>query len=174
MVIEYAREVAKIKGASSTEFEPTTTVPVIATMAEQIDVVEGKGDLGGTMRLGSYPAELTPGSVAAITYNATTVHERHRHRYEFNNKYKAQLEKAGLVFSGTSPNGDLVEFVELPTSVHPYYISTQAHPEFLSRPHRAHPLFAGLVEAALHQQAQKQHTTSGERTEHEEILSSHA
>ena len=107
------------------------------------------GDLGGTMRLGSYPARLTEGSVVAETYGSTLVEERHRHRYEVNNTYRGQLEAAGLVFSGTSPDGALVEFVELPREVHPYYVSTQAHPEFLSRPNRAHPLFAGLVRAAV-------------------------
>jgi CTP synthase len=101
------------------------------------------------MRLGTYPASLAEGSVIAAAYGARRVDERHRHRYEVNNAYRAQLEKAGLRFSGTSPDGSLVEFVELPADVHPYYVSTQAHPEFLSRPTRAHPLFAGLVEAAI-------------------------
>jgi CTP synthase len=104
------------------------------------------------MRLGTYPAVLRPGSVVARTYAATEVDERHRHRYEVNNAYRERLEEAGLAFSGTSPDGTLVEFAELPADVHPYYVSTQAHPEFLSRPHRAHPLFAGLVEAALARQ----------------------
>ena len=149
MVIEYARNVAQIEGASSTEFEPDTAAPVIATMEEQRAFVEGAGDLGGTMRLGSYPATLTEGSVVAAAYGATQVEERHRHRYEVGNAYREQLSDAGLVISGTSPDGQLVEFVELPVDVHPYYVSTQAHPEFKSRPHRAHPLFAGLVAAAL-------------------------
>ncbi len=149
MVIEYARDVAGIAGASSTEFDPQTPAPVIATMEEQKAFVEGAGDLGGTMRLGAYPAKLTAGSVIADAYGSTSVSERHRHRYEVNNGYRAQLEKAGLVFSGTSPDGRLVEFAELPRDVHPYYVSTQAHPEFLSRPNRAHPLFAGLVGAAI-------------------------
>ena len=152
MVIEYARNVAGLTQASSSEFDPQTPEPVIATMAEQKAFVEGEGDLGGTMRLGSYPATLTKGSVVALTYGATKVDERHRHRYEVNNAYREQLAAAGLVFSGTSPDDQLVEFVELPRDVHPYYVSTQAHPEFLSRPHRAHPLFAGLVEAALERQ----------------------
>ncbi len=149
MVIEYARNVAGIAGASSTEFDPLTADPVIATMEEQKAFVEGAGDLGGTMRLGSYPAKLTEGSVTAEAYGAVAVDERHRHRYEVNNGYRQQLEQAGLVFSGLSPDKELVEFVELPREVHPYYVSTQAHPEFKSRPHRAHPLFAGLVEAAI-------------------------
>ncbi|MFX0538806.1 CTP synthase [Ornithinimicrobium sp. Y1847] len=152
MVIEHARHVAGIEGASSTEFDPQTPAPVIATMEEQKAFVEGAGDLGGTMRLGSYEAALAEGSVAAGAYGTTEVTERHRHRYEVNNAYRDQLTEAGLVISGTSPDGSLVEFVELPADVHPYYVSTQAHPEFKSRPDRAHPLFAGLVEAALDQQ----------------------
>ncbi|GAB96372.1 CTP synthase [Kineosphaera limosa] len=152
MVIEFAREVAGLPGASSSEFDPDTTEPVIATMAEQKEFVEGAGDLGGTMRLGSYPAKLARGSVVAQTYGRTNVHERHRHRYEVNNAYRDRLTEAGMSFSGTSPDGRLVEFVELPEDVHPYYVATQAHPEFLSRPHHAHPLFAGLVEAALDRQ----------------------
>jgi CTP synthase len=149
MVIEFARDVAGLEGASSTEFDASVEHPVIATMEEQKAIVDGGGDLGGTMRLGLYPAALTPGSVVAQTYGGTLVDERHRHRYEVNNAYRARLEQAGLVFSGTSPDGALVEFVELPREVHPYYVSTQAHPEFRSRPHRAHPLFAGLVRAAV-------------------------
>ncbi|HEY8881898.1 MAG TPA: CTP synthase [Dermatophilaceae bacterium] len=149
MVIEYARNVVGIADASSTEFDPQTTHPVIATMEEQKAFVEGAGDLGGTMRLGTYPAKLVDGSVIAGAYGSTLVNERHRHRYEVNNAYRDQLEEAGLRFSGTSPDGSLVEFVELPADVHPYYVSTQAHPEFKSRPDRAHPLFAGLVEAAI-------------------------
>ena len=149
MVIEYARNMAGLTDASSTEFDPETSTPVIATMEEQLEIVDGKGDLGGTMRLGLYDAKLLEGSVLAETYGKTEVAERHRHRYEVNNAYRAQLEEAGLVFAGTSPDGSLVEFVELPKDVHPYYVSTQAHPELSSRPTRRHPLFAGLVEAAL-------------------------
>jgi CTP synthase len=152
MVIEFARDVAGIEGASSTEFDPQTPAPVIATMEEQKAFVEGAGDLGGTMRLGSQPATLVEGSLAAEVYGTTTVHERHRHRYEVNNEYRSQLEEAGLVISGTHPDLGLVEFVELPREMHPYYVSTQAHPEFKSRPHRAHPLFAGLVGAAIDRQ----------------------
>ncbi len=152
MVIEYARNVAGIAGASSSEFDPGTEDPVIATMEEQKAFVDGAGDLGGTMRLGLYPAQLTHGSVIAKAYGKDEVQERHRHRYEVNNGYRLQLEEAGLVFSGLSPDRELVEFVELPADVHPYYVSTQAHPEFLSRPQRAHPLFAGLVGAALDRQ----------------------
>ena len=149
MVIEYARNVAGIADASSSEFDPETSHPVIATMEEQKSFVEGAGDLGGTMRLGAYPAKLLGGSVVANAYGTTEVSERHRHRYEVNNDYLEQVTDAGLVVSGTHPELGLVEFVELPKDVHPYYVSTQAHPEFKSRPHRAHPLFAGLVEAAL-------------------------
>ncbi|STD13560.1 CTP synthase [Dermacoccus nishinomiyaensis] len=149
MVIEYARNVAGIADASSSEFDPETSHPVIATMEEQKSFVEGAGDLGGTMRLGAYPAKLLDGSVVANAYGTTEVSERHRHRYEVNNDYLEQVSDAGLVVSGTHPELGLVEFVELPKDVHPYYVSTQAHPEFKSRPHRAHPLFAGLVQAAL-------------------------
>jgi CTP synthase len=149
MVIEYARNVLGLTDASSTEFDPGCDSPVIATMAEQVDIVDGKGDLGGTMRLGLYEAALAPGSQVAGLYGATSITERHRHRYEVNNAYRPQLTEAGLVVSGQSPDGDLVEFVELPASVHPFYVSTQAHPELRSRPNRAHPLFAGLVAASL-------------------------
>ena len=149
MVIEYARNVVGLAGASSTEFDPESKYPVIATMAEQVDIVDGKGDLGGTMRLGLYEATLQKGSQVARLYGADTITERHRHRYEVNNAFRPQLADAGLVISGQSPTGDLVEFVELPADVHPFYVSTQAHPELRSRPNRAHPLFAGLVAAAL-------------------------
>ena len=143
---------AGLAGAGSTEFDPETTEPVIATMAEQLAYVDGAGDLGGTMRLGLYPAALRKGSVVAEAYGEPLVEERHRHRYEVNNSYRDQLEQAGLVFSGTSPDNNLVEFVELPREVHPYYVSTQAHPELRSRPTRPHPLFKGLVGAALDRQ----------------------
>ena len=149
MVIEVARHLAGLEGADSSEFSPEAPHHVIATMAEQIAIVEGEGDLGGSMRLGSYPAELLPGSVVAKQYGHTEVAERHRHRYEVNNAYRGQLEEAGLVISGTSPDGRLVEFVELPADVHPYFVATQAHPELKSRPTVPHPLFVGLVEAAL-------------------------
>jgi len=152
MVIEHARNDAGLADASSSEFDPGTPVPVIATMAEQQAYVQGAGDLGGTMRLGAYPATLLPGSLVAEAYGTTTVSERHRHRYEVNNGFRDQVEKAGLVFSGTSPDSSLVEFVELPRDVHPYYVGTQAHPELKSRPTRPHPLFAGLVKAALERQ----------------------
>ncbi len=152
MVIEYARNMAGLEKAASTEFDPDVPEPVVATMEEQKSYVEGAGDLGGTMRLGLYAAELTPGSLAQETYGATRIEERHRHRYEVNNTYRDQLSAAGLVFSGTNPDLGLVEFIELPRDVHPYYIATQAHPELRSRPTRPHPLFAGLVGAAIARQ----------------------
>src|SRR4051794_15249570 len=149
MVIEAARNLAGIEDANSAEFEPETPHPVIATMASQVAAVAGEADLGGTMRLGAYPANLAAGSTVAEAYGATSVSERHRHRYEVNNDYRAQLEKAGLVVSGESPDRRLVEFVELPPDVHPFYAATQAHPELKSRPTRAHPLFRAFVGAAL-------------------------
>ncbi|WP_286929787.1 MULTISPECIES: CTP synthase [Aeromicrobium] len=149
MVIEYARTELGIEDASSSEFDPSTKHPVIATMAEQQEFVEGAGDLGGTMRLGLYPASLKPGSIVNELYGSDKVEERHRHRYEVNNAYREQLEEAGLVFSGTSPDSTLVEFVELPREVHPFYVATQAHPELRSRPTRSHPLFSGLIGASL-------------------------
>ena len=154
MVIEYARDVAGITDANSAEFDPDTKNPIISTMADQTDVVSGERDMGGTMRLGMYPAALSAGSTAERVYGSSLIEERHRHRYEVNNAYRDQLSEAGLVFSGTSPDGHLVEFVELPVEVHPYYIATQAHPELRSRPTKAHPLFAGLIEAALVRQGQ--------------------
>ena len=154
MVIEYARDVLGITDANSSEFDPDCANPVIATMEEQKDIVAGKGDMGHTMRLGSYPAELEEGSIVAELYGTTHVTERHRHRYEVNVAYKDRLREGGLVISGQSPDGELTEFVELPREVHPFYVATQAHPEFKSRPTKPHPLFAGLVKAALdHQQA---------------------
>ena len=149
MVIEYARNVCGWENANSMEFDESTQHPVIATMAEQLDVVSGDRDMGGTMRLGLYPAKLAEGSVVAKLYDAPYVDERHRHRYEVNNAWRPKLTEAGLQFSGTSPDGRLVEFVELPPEEHPFYVGTQAHPEFRSRPTRAHPLFAGLIGAAL-------------------------
>jgi CTP synthase len=149
MVIEYARNVVGLEGANSSEFDETSPHPVVATMADQRDVVSGDRDMGGTMRLGLYPAKLLDGSIVADAYGMPYVDERHRHRYEVNNAYRSRLEDAGLVVSGTSPDGRLVEYVELPREAHPYYVSTQAHPEFRSRPTRAHPLFIGLIRASL-------------------------
>ena len=149
MVIEYARDEVGLADANSTEFEPDSANPVIATMEEQKAIVAGHGDLGHTMRLGSYPADLLDGSLVAGLYGTTHVTERHRHRYEVNVAYKDRLRDAGLVLSGQSPDGELTEFIELPQDVHPYYVGTQAHPEFKSRPTKPHPLFAGLVKAAV-------------------------
>ena len=151
MVIEAARTLLDLPQASSTEFDPDTPDPVVATMEEQKAIL-GESDMGGTMRLGGYPAHLTPGSVVADTYGTTEVTERHRHRYEVNLAYRDRLAEVGLRISGTSPDGRLVEFIELDRERHPYYVATQAHPEFASRPTRAHPLFAGLVGAALDRQ----------------------
>ena len=151
MVIEFARNVLGLQDASSTEFDPQAKHPVIATMAEQIDILAA-GEMGGTMRLGSFEAKLTKGSIAAQVYGSNEVTERHRHRYEVNNSYREQLTAGGMVISGTSPDGSLVEFVELSKADHPYFVATQAHPEFKSRPNRAHPLFIGLVKASLERQ----------------------
>ena len=149
MVIEASRNLAGLRDANSAEFDDKTSNPVISTMSEQIDIVAGNGQMGATMRLGLYKADLLPGSLVAGVYGALQVSERHRHRYEVNNKYRDQITSTGMVFSGLSPDKNLVEFVELPKNIHPYYVGTQAHPEFLSRPTRPHPLFAGLIAAAI-------------------------
>ena len=149
MVIEVARNLVGLKDANSAEFDEKTSNPVISTMSDQVDIVAGNGQMGATMRLGLYKADLMAGSVVAGVYGSTQISERHRHRYEVNNKYRDQIASSGLVFSGLSPDKNLVEFVELPKSVHPYYVGTQAHPEFLSRPTRPHPLFVGLIAAAI-------------------------
>ena len=148
IVIEAARTVG-LEHANSAEFEPDTPDPVISTMADQREVVAGEADLGGTMRLGAYPAVLEPGSVVAEAYQATEVSERHRHRFEVNNAYRDRIAQSGLRFSGTSPDGRLVEFVEYPREVHPFLVGTQAHPELKSRPTRPHPLFVAFVGAAI-------------------------
>jgi len=149
IVIEIARNVLGKEDANSSEFDPESKYPVIATMADQKDIVAGRGEMGATMRLGSYPAKLLKDSIVSELYGSELVEERHRHRYEVNNLYRDELASAGLVFSGLSPDGSLVEFVELARDQHPFFIGTQAHPEFKSRPTRPHPLFAGLIEAAL-------------------------
>jgi CTP synthase len=149
MTIEVARHLAELEGSNSLEFDDDAAHPVIATMSDQEDIVAGKGDLGGTMRLGSYPALLTPGSIVAEAYGTTVVTERHRHRYEVNNAYRDVLTKAGLQLSGMSPDGRLVEFIELDRDLHPFFVGTQAHPELKSRPTRPHPLFTGFIGAAL-------------------------
>jgi CTP synthase len=151
MVIEFARDVVGLPGASSTEFNPDTEYPVIATMAEQVDILAA-GDMGHTMRLGLYEAALTPGSLVEELYGAPVSSERHRHRYEVNNAYRETLAEHGLSFSGISPDRVLIEYVELPRDVHPFYVGTQAHPELRSRPNHPHPLFRGLVGAALERQ----------------------
>ena len=148
IVIEAARSVG-LTGANSAEFDPDTPDPVISTMADQRDAVAGDADLGGTMRLGAYPATLEAGSIVAEAYQSTNVSERHRHRYEVNNEYREQIAESGLRVSGTSPDGHLVEFVEYPREVHPFLVGTQAHPELKSRPTRPHPLFVAFVGAAL-------------------------
>ncbi len=148
MVIEAARNLAGIKDAISAEFSDTGT-PVIATMDNQKEVVSGKADMGGTMRLGLYKSDLLEGSVVESLYGSKEISERHRHRYEVNNQYRDQIAQAGLVFSGMFTERDLVEFVELPKEVHPFYVGTQAHPELRSRPTRPHPLFIGLIAAAV-------------------------
>ena len=149
MVIEVARNLAGLKDANSAEFDESTGNPVISTMSDQVEIVAGNGQMGGSMRLGLYKADLLAGSVVAGVYGKNQISERHRHRYEVNNQYREQILKTGLVFSGLSPDKHLVEFVELPKELHPYYVGTQAHPEFLSRPTKPHPLFAGLIAAAI-------------------------
>ena len=149
MVIEVARNLAGLKNANSSEFDEKTSDPVISTMSDQIEIVAGNGQMGASMRLGLYKADLLANSVVANVYGKAQISERHRHRYEVNNEYRDQLAATGLVFSGLSPDKHLVEFVELPKSTHPYYVGTQAHPEFLSRPTNPHPLFIGLIAAAI-------------------------
>lgn len=148
IVIEAARSVG-IHRANSSEFDPETSDPVISTMADQRDAVAGDADLGGTMRLGAYPAVLEKGSIVAEAYQSTQVSERHRHRFEVNNVYRDRIAASGLRFSGTSPDGHLVEFVEYPREIHPFLVGTQAHPELKSRPTRPHPLFAAFIGAAI-------------------------
>ena len=145
-VIEYARHVVGWADATSSEFTSLTAHPVIDLMADQVNVV----DKGGTMRLGKYPCVLSEGSKARAAYGTEEISERHRHRYEFNNQFRQELQLAGLRLSGTSPDGWLVEIVELPD--HPWFVACQFHPEFKSRPNRPHPLFCGLVHAALEHQ----------------------
>jgi CTP synthase len=148
MTISYARNILNLKEANSTEFDSNTPDPVIATMQDQIEKIKNK-NYGATMRLGTYPCNLKEGSVAAVAYNQKNINERHRHRYEVNNSYVERLENAGLVFSGTSPNGDLMEIAELPKKEHPFYLGVQFHPEFLGRPLAPHPLFTAFVKASI-------------------------
>jgi CTP synthase len=144
-VIEFARNVLKLAGANSTEFDPKPAHPVINIMEEQKQII----DKGATMRLGSYECALTPGTLAHKAYGADSVRERHRHRYEVNNAYVGQLQRAGMIVSGINPRRNLVEVIELKD--HPWFLGTQAHPEFKSKPNRAHPLFAAFIGAALKQ-----------------------
>ena len=139
-VIEYARNVVGLAGANSSEFDHASPHPVIDLMDDQREVV----DKGGTMRLGSYPAVLRPDTIVRSAYDTEVIYERHRHRYEFNPRYRRRLEESGLRCSGTSPDDRLVEFVELSRAEHPFFVATQAHPEFKSRPNRPHPLFREL------------------------------
>ena len=155
MVIESARNMAGIIGANSAEFDPSGNEHVISTMADQREIVAGQGDMGGSMRLGLYLAKFDKGSIVAEVYGAAEASERHRHRYEVNNSYRDRIAASGLIFSGLSPDGKLVEYVELPRELHPYYVGTQAHPEFRSRPTRPHPLFVGLIKAAVQRHGAK-------------------
>ena len=159
-VIEYARHACGITEATSTEFDPNTTEPVIDLMPDQRGV-KGKG---GTMRLGAYRCALTPGTVAASIYGEAEISERHRHRYEFNNAYRQRLEEAGLVISGVSPELGLVEMIELPASKHPHFVGCQFHPEFKSKPMAAHPLFTRFVQAALVRRDARDKTISTDKT----------
>ncbi|MBU6243232.1 MAG: gamma-glutamyl-gamma-aminobutyrate hydrolase family protein, partial [Acidobacteria bacterium] len=155
MVIESARNMAGISAANSAEFDPSGNTHVISTMADQREIVAGAGDMGGSMRLGMYLAKFDKGSIVAEVYGALEASERHRHRYEVNNSYRKQIADSGLIFSGLSPDGNLVEYVELPRDKHPFYVGTQAHPEFRSRPTRPHPLFVGLIKAAVQRHGAK-------------------
>ena len=155
MVIESARNMAGIFGANSAEFDQSGNEHVISTMADQREILAGQGDMGGSMRLGLYLAKFDKGSIVAEVYGATEASERHRHRYEVNNSYRDRIAASGLIFSGLSPDGKLVEYVELPRELHPYYVGTQAHPEFRSRPTRPHPLFVGLIKAAVQRHGAK-------------------
>ena len=144
-VCEFARNVAGLPGAMSSEFEPECTYPVIDLMPDQEDVT----DKGGTMRLGAYPCKVVPGTLASEAYGEELIYERHRHRYEVNNAYRKQLTDAGMIISGLSPDNRLVEMVELPESMHPWFVASQAHPEFKSRPTKPAPLFREFVRAAI-------------------------
>lgn len=157
-VIEFARNVAKMKDAHSTEFNPTSPYPVIDLMPDQHNVVHK----GGTMRLGRYPCHLTPGSTAEKLYGAPDIFERHRHRYEVNNDFREKLAEHGLTFSGVSPDGRLVEIIELKD--HPFFVACQFHPELKSRPETPHPLFVGFMEAAEKKGAKKQAQAQGKET----------
>ncbi len=164
MVVEFARHVLNNEDANSTEFDRGTAHPVIDLMPDQRGIV----DMGGTMRLGLYPCELQPGTIAAKAYGKNLVYERHRHRFEFNNAYREILEKAGMRYSGLSPDGRLVEIAEL--SDHPFMLGTQFHPEFLSRPNRPHPLFVAFLKAVIERAKARQEAGEGEA----ELATSHS
>jgi CTP synthase len=149
-VIEYGRNVMGLDRAHSTEFDKNTNHPVICLLDEQREITH----MGGTMRLGSQPAQLLNGSKARSAYGQSLIHERHRHRYEFNNDYRKQFQERGMLFSGVSPDGGLVEIVELVE--HPWFVAVQFHPEFKSKPTQAHPLFAGFVQAAIERHSRRQ------------------
>ena len=151
LTISYARNVLGLKEANSTEFDANTGYPVVATMQDQVEKIKNK-NYGATMRLGAYPCVLKEGSIAASAYDKAEISERHRHRYEINNSYVEALEKAGLVFSGVSPDGKLMEIAELPKKEHPFYLGTQFHPEFLGRPLAPHPLFTAFMKACVNKQ----------------------
>lgn len=144
-IVEFSRDVIGYTDAHSSELDPSTTHPVIHLMADQ----DGVEDIGGTLRLGSYPCNLDENSIAFELYKEKTIHERHRHRYEVNNYYREELAKHGMVLSGISPDGRIVEMIELKREDHPWFVATQAHPEFKSRPNRPHPLFAGFIKASI-------------------------
>jgi CTP synthase len=147
MAVEYARNIVGLEDAHTTEINPDTKHPIVDVMPEQVSLI-AEGKYGGTMRLGSYPAHLKPGTIAHEAYGADVIEERHRHRYEINPDYVKQIEDAGLVFSGTSPDGILMEFAELPKEQHPFFLGTQAHPELQARPLAPHPLFTAFLKAA--------------------------
>lgn len=148
LTVEYARNVAGLEGAHTTEINPKSPHPVIMILPEQIEKL-AKKDYGGSMRLGAYPCKLKAGTIAQAAYGGASISERHRHRFEVNPEYVERLEEAGLVFSGTSPDGRLMEIAELPKDVHPFMLGTQFHPELKARPLAPHPLFDAFIKAAL-------------------------
>ena len=148
-VCEFARDVVGLSGATSSEFDENAEYQVISIMPDQKDIDEK----GGTMRLGAYPCKLEKGTKAFDIYGEEVIYERHRHRYEVNNEYRGKLQEAGMVISGVSPDGRLTEMIELPN--HPWFVASQAHPEFKSRPTKPHPLFNGFVAAALKHRDEK-------------------
>jgi CTP synthase len=150
-IIEFARHICGYRDANSFELDPDTLHPVIALLPDQ----NGVTDLGGTLRLGSYPCELGENTLARELYGESLIHERHRHRYEVNNDFRKSLAENGMVLSGISPDGHIVEMIEINKNEHPFFVGTQAHPEFKSRPNRPHPLFRGFVAASLKHSREK-------------------